>query len=177
MRTKVQENITFVQSTIEDIDAIFGLYDDAIAFQKTVFKRNWQGFERALIEKEISEGRQWKMISEGEIACIFAIDFNDPVIWGLKDNDPSIYLHRIVTDPFFRGNNHVSAIIEWALEFGKSNKKQYIRMDTWGDNPNLIAYYVKCGFNHIGFTTPENFDALPKHYENISLALFEIPIP
>ena len=32
-------------STIEDIDAIFDLYDQATAYQKTVFNKNWEGFD------------------------------------------------------------------------------------------------------------------------------------
>ena len=36
-----------------DIDAIFEMYDFAVAFQKTKFYKHWQGFDRALIEKKL----------------------------------------------------------------------------------------------------------------------------
>ncbi|WP_073229266.1 GNAT family N-acetyltransferase [Pedobacter caeni] len=163
-------------STIHDIDQIFELYDAAIAFQKTVFNKQWQGFERSLIERELKEERQWKIQIDGKTACIFAIDFNDPLIWKEKDVDPAIYLHRIVTNPEFRGANFVNEIVTWAHTFAAGKDKEYIRMDTWGDNPRLIAYYVKCGFNYLGNIIPEASNILPKHYENIELALFEIPV-
>lgn len=163
-------------STIHDIEQIFELYDAAIAFQKTVFNKHWQGFERSLIERELKEERQWKIQIDGKTACIFAIDFNDPLIWKEKDVDPAIYLHRIVTNPEFRGANFVNEIVTWAHTFATGKAKEYIRMDTWGDNPRLIAYYVKCGFNYLGNIIPEASNILPKHYENIELALFEIPV-
>ena len=48
-------------------------------------------------------------------------------------------------------------------------------MDTWGDNDSLIAYYQKCGFDFLGIITPD-YDDLPKHYEGITLSLFEIKV-
>lgn len=165
-----------VPSTLDDIEKIFELYDAAIAYQKTVFNKQWQGFERSLIERELNEQRQWKILIGGEIACIFAIDFNDPLIWKEKDADPSIYLHRIVTNPEYRGANFVNEIVSWAHIFAAENGKEYIRMDTWGDNPRLIAYYEQCGFSYLGNIIPEASNVLPKHYENIELALFEIPV-
>lgn len=170
------QELQFVKSTADDIDAIFSFYDDAIVFQKKVFKKHWKGFDRKLIETEVAEGRQWKILVNGKIACIFAVEFSDPLIWKEKNKDPSIYLHRIVSHSEFRGNKFMLAIIEWARNFGKANALQFIRMDTWGDNPNLIAYYVKSGFTHTGFSTPDPTPSLPKHYEGIELALFELKI-
>lgn len=169
-------NTQILSSTPEDIEAIFELYDAAIAYQKTVFEKQWQGFERTLVEREIKEQRQWKIIIDGEVACIFAIDFNDPLIWKEKDLDPSIYIHRIVTNPKFRGQKFVEQIIAWSHEFAGKLGKKYIRLDTWGDNPRLISYYERCGFTYLGNIVPEPSNTLPKHYENIVLALFEIPI-
>ena len=163
-------------STPEDIDAIFELYDAAVEFQKTVFNKQWQGFERSLVETEISENRQWKILENDRIACIFAITFNDPLIWKEKDADPAIYIHRIVTNPDFRGGAYVKEIVNWAGEYARSIDKQYIRMDTWGDNEKLRNYYVSCGFKYLGVTEMKKTEGLPKHYEGISLSLFEIKL-
>ncbi len=165
-----------VNSTIEDIDVIFKLYDSAIEHQKKVFHKHWQGFERALIETEIAEKRQWKIISENEIACIFAVTYNDAAIWKERDACPSIYIHRIVTNPKFRGQALVRDIVDWAKEFCKANEKKFLRMDTWADNPKLIEYYAGFGFNYVGVSRPENLEGLPKHYSGNPLALFEIEI-
>ena len=165
-----------INSTHEDIDTIFGLYDDAVAFQKTVFYKQWQGFDRLLVEKEVSENRQWKIVVDGSVACIFAITFNDPLIWKEKDQDPAIYIHRIVTNPKFRGGAYVKEIVKWAKQYARSIDKKFVRMDTWSDNEKLREYYTSCGFQYLGITVMENTGGLPKHYEGLSLSLFEIDI-
>jgi hypothetical protein len=47
-------------------------------------------------------------------------------------------------------------------------------MDTWADNEKLLEYYTSCGFDYVGVVSMEKTDGLPKHYEGISLSLFEI---
>jgi ribosomal protein S18 acetylase RimI-like enzyme len=164
-----------LNSTIEDIDRIFELYDEAIDYQKKVFHKQWEGFDRSLVEKEILENRQWKIIIDDEVACIFVLTYSDALFWKEKDEQPSIYIHRIVTNPKFRGASFVLAIIEWARVFCTLNNKQFIRMDTWGDNEKLIDYYVKCGFKFIGIVPLDNTEGLPSHYKG-TLALFEIQL-
>ncbi|MGO4904773.1 GNAT family N-acetyltransferase [Flavobacterium sp. W20_MBD1_R3] len=166
---------TFEPSTKQDIDKIFEFYDLAIAYQKTKFHKQWQGFERSLVTKEIAENRQWKVLINGEIGCIFAITFEDESIWKEKNVDQAVYFHRIVTHPKFRGQHFVEKIIKWGMLFAKEKKLDFLRMDTWGDNESLIEYYQKCGFNFLGVITPE-YKGLPKHYDGITLSLFQIEI-
>ena len=165
-----------LKSTPEDIDSIFSLYDDAVAYQKTKFEKHWLPFDRQMVKKEIEEGRQWKIMEGDAIAGVYAVAYEDPFIWAEKNADPAIYLHRIVTHSSFRGGGYVKAIIEWARQHAKENDKQFIRMDTWGDNEELINYYIKCGFNYLGSVTPQATENLPKHYSSIYLGLFEIAI-
>ncbi|RZL43443.1 MAG: GNAT family N-acetyltransferase [Pedobacter sp.] len=158
-----------------DIDVIFDFYDMAIAHQKKVFNKHWQGFSRELVQTEIAENRQYKILVDGEVACVFAVTFNDQLIWGDRDYE-SIYIHRIVTHPNFRGFSFVKEIIKWAKEYAVANGIKYIRMDTWADNEKLLDYYTSCGFDFVGVVTLEKSEGLPKHYEGISLSLFEIAI-
>jgi hypothetical protein len=37
---------------------------------------------------------------DGQIACVWAVTFNDPEIWK-NDQDAAIYIHRIATNPDF----------------------------------------------------------------------------
>jgi hypothetical protein len=175
LKVSQYQNMQVLNSRIEDIDTIFNLYDQAIEYQKTVFNRQWEGFERSLVETEIAENRQWKIILDNEVACIFAITFNDALFWKEKDKQPSIYIHRIVTNPKFRGASFVLSIIEWARGYCALKNKQFIRVDTWGDNQKLIDYYVKCGFNYLETVALDNTEGLPKHYKG-TLALFEIKL-
>lgn len=165
-----------VNSTSKDIHTIFEFYDQAIAYQKIKFNKHWQGFDVPLVEQEIKENRQYKIVEDGRVVCVFAVTFNDPAIWGEKDKDAAIYLHRIVTHPDYRGKNYVKNIAEWAVDFGRKNKLDFVRMDTWGDNEKLIQHYSNNGFNFLGVTEKINDATLPKHYDCISLSLFEIAV-
>lgn len=139
-----------LNSTREDLDEIFNLYKSATQLQIKNAVVPWPKFERRLIIKEIDEYRQWKITEDGKIACIWATCFSDPLIWEEKNNDPAVYIHRIATNPDFRGNKFVVNIINWAKEYAKQNGKEYIRMDTVGMNEKLINHYTSCGFSYLG---------------------------
>lgn len=161
-------------STSHDIEEIFRLYKIATDFQKTKFTVHWPEFERSLIETEIAENRQWKMVINNQIACVWATTFSDSQIWEERNNDPAVYIHRIATNPDFRGQNLVQHIVEWSKQFARSNKKRFIRMDTVGDNPGLISYYTKCGFEFLGLSKLKNTEGLPAHYNNATVSLFQL---
>lgn len=165
-----------IPSNSSDLVTIFNLYDKAVAFQKTKFDKHWLDFDEAMVQREIDEGRQWKIMEGAEVACIFAIAYEDPFIWKEKNADAAIYIHRIVTDPSFRGKGYVKHIVAWARQHAVTTNKQFIRMDTWGDNEGLIKYYQECGFEYLGNITPTASEQLPKHYSAISLSLFQITI-
>ncbi|WP_308302161.1 hypothetical protein [Psychroflexus sp. MES1-P1E] len=99
-----------LNSKIEDINKIFEFYKIATDFQKTKSIVPWPNFDLELIEKEISENRQWKIVIDDEIACVWAITESDIQIWQEKNEEPAIYIHRISTNPNFRGRNLVSEI-------------------------------------------------------------------
>jgi GNAT superfamily N-acetyltransferase len=169
--------MAILNSTPEDIDFIFELYRLASEYQRKNGYNMWKDFERELIETEINEKRLWKVVEDGEIACIFSIFYNDPLLWGKDDNEFSIYIHRIATNPKFKGRGMTNLIIDWAKAHAKETGRKFIRMDTWADNKNLADYYVKCGFNIAGYKQlDKEAKGLPKHYSTLSLVLFEIVV-
>jgi ribosomal protein S18 acetylase RimI-like enzyme len=162
-------------STLEDIDAIFELYAIAVSYQKIKFPANqWLEFDRELIETEILENRQWKLLINGEIACVWATTFSDPEIWEERNIDPSIYIHRIATNPNFRGQNFVAKIVNWSKEYAQITDKQFIRLDTCGDNQGLIKHYTNSGFEFLGMKKLKNANNLPAHYIKADVCFFEI---
>ncbi|WP_293298440.1 GNAT family N-acetyltransferase [Pedobacter sp. UBA4863] len=168
--------IQVANSTPEDITIIFEFYDLAIEHQKKVSPKQWQGFDSELIKEEIADGRQYKILVDGNVAAIFAVTYKDPQIWLGKDGEAAVYIHRIVTHPNYRGYGFVKVIIDWAKEYRKTKPLDYIRMDTWADNERLLKYYTGCGFNHVGEIKIAANSGLPKHYEGITLNLFEIKL-
>jgi len=166
----------FHNSATSDLEAIFELYDAAIAHQKAVSKMHWLPFDTKMVEAEIAEHRQWKILVDGQIACVFVTAYTDAAIWGEKDYEPSVYLHRIVTNPAFRGRNFVGAIVEWSKQHGKALNKKMLRLDTWAENLKLKEVYLRNGFQFLGNAAPADPTALPSHYSGIVLGFYEMLI-
>jgi ribosomal protein S18 acetylase RimI-like enzyme len=165
------------KSTVDDINEIFRLYDLATEHQKIKFPDNlWPTFDRKMVELEIKEGRQYKLIIEGKTACIWAITHSDPEIWQEKNKDAAIYIHRIATNPIFRGQNFVAKIVIWAKEYAHTNALDFIRLDTCGDNQSLIKHYTSCGFEFLGMFKIKDSTGLPSHYVDADVCYFEIDL-
>lgn len=163
-------------SSINDVGVILELYDCGIEYQKARLGSHWRSFDKNLLLKEIGENRHLKIIDQGAIACIFSVAFTDALLWGQRDSDPAIYLHRIVANHLFRGKRYTRHIIEWAKKYGKENNKKFIRLDTSSDNQQLNNYYTDCGFIFCGLKHFDKTENVPLHYLDADLSLFEIQI-
>jgi ribosomal protein S18 acetylase RimI-like enzyme len=161
---------------LEDLELIFELYESATLYQKERFTSHWPEFDKEMVKQEIIANRQWKMIINGEVACIWATTFSDPLIWENKDVDPSVYIHRIATHPNFRGNGFVKKIVAWATLYAIQHSKRFVRMDTVGANHKLIKHYTGCGFQFLGLSQLTNTEGLPQHYHNAVVSLFELEV-
>jgi len=159
-------------SDLSDISKIFELYRTATEYMKSKNQVHWPEFSKDLIINEIEENRQWKLLIDGQIACIWATTFNDELIWEDRNNDPAVYIHRIAINPDFRGQNLVKKLFAWAGEFGKKNHLSYIRMDTVGLNRGLIDHYKKVGFEFLGTRKLKNTIGLPNHYKDGEVCFF-----
>jgi GNAT superfamily N-acetyltransferase len=168
--------LQITNSTQMDLDIIFRLFDGAIAYQQRNHYELWPRFSEELIMNEMDEKRHWKIVGGETIACIFSVLYNDPVIWGEKNKDGAVYLHRIAVNPAFKGKGIMKLIRHWAIEHARQKGLQYVRMDTWGNNENLRAYYINCGFNYIGQQHLKEADGLPGHYGGSILSLFQIEV-
>ena len=140
-------NYTIEKSTLEDIPEIIKRYEAAAAFQHTKKKVVvWPSFDPALVEKEILEGRQWKLIHNNRIRCVWAIAFNDPQIWEERDKDPSIYIHRIATHPAARGQLMVKKIVGWAIPYAKKKEENSLEIRHLGKQHPTHRILSKCRF-------------------------------
>lgn len=162
-------------SKAADIDEIFRLYDLASAHQQLKGVVVWPKFERSLVETELAENRQWKLLIDGSIACVWAITFSDEEIWEERNKDAAVYIHRIATNPAFRGHNFVFSIVKWAKGYAKANEKKFVRLDTLGNNTKLIEHYTNAGFTFLGIHHLTNTASLPMHYQKEpNCCLFEM---
>ncbi|MFD0798276.1 GNAT family N-acetyltransferase [Maribacter chungangensis] len=167
--------MTIINSTSEDINEIFRLYKQASDYQRT---REgvvvWPTFERNVVATELAEKRQFKLIINNSVACIWAVTFMDADIWEERNADAAVYIHRIATNPEFRGHNFVATIVAWAKDYARANDKRFVRLDTVGNNSKLIAHYTRAGFSFLGLFDLQHTDTLPAHYKEAPVSLFEI---
>jgi predicted GNAT family N-acyltransferase len=169
--------MTIKNVSIVDIDEVFRLYKIASEYQREKKKVIvWPNFDRNMVETEITEKRQFKMLIENEVVCIWAITFNDEQIWEEKNKDSAIYIHRIATSPNFRGKKMVAKIVDWAKQFADEKEIQFIRLDTLGNNTRLIEHYKEAGFDFLGMHTLKDTSNLPEHYQEAPVCLFEIDL-
>lgn len=166
--------MTIIRSKSEDIPKIFALYNEAIAYQKSVKGNVWKGFEVSLVEREIAEERHYVIKEETDIACTFVLAFDDEIIWKEANKDKAVYIHRIAVNPNFRGKGYVKIIINWIKENAKNWDLDYIRLDTESGNEGINQHYLNCGFTYKGLTKVNWEEGMPLHYKNATLSLFEI---
>ena len=159
-----------------DRETIHWIFEEAIAYQKRKGFPAWVGYDKKQLRDEMEKRQQYKIDIAGELACVFSVFHSDKVIWEEREKGDSIYLHRIVVHPNFKGQNMFRKILDWSIKYATEKGREHIRMDTWADNPNIIAYYKKHGFKFVdNFTTPDTEELAP-HYRNQKLALLEYKI-
>jgi ribosomal protein S18 acetylase RimI-like enzyme len=177
LKTTMSNTFDIKNCSFADLDAVMSLYDSAVRLQTEKKMVVWPRFERSFVEKEIQEQRQWKLLIDDQIACNWAVAFEDKEIWGARDNNNAIYIHRIATNPAFRGNRFVDVIVKWAKSYARSKGKKYVRLDTLGNNTRLIEHYTSAGFKFLGIFKLTDTRTLPEHYQREpNCCLFEIEV-
>lgn len=162
---------------LTDTNEILSLYEAARNLQIQRQMVVWPSFQKSFIENEINEGRQWKITIDNVVVCNWTITFEDKEIWGDKDRNDSIYIHRICNNPDFRGKRYIDKIVEWSKQYAKNIRKPFIRLDTLGNNTKLIKHYTSAGFNFLGMSRLTDTVTLPSHYQDEpNCCLFEIDL-
>lgn len=174
METNTAEDIRIVNTTHDDLNTIYWLFDKAMELQEKNNYRVWDTIDKIALQKDIHEGLQYKVVKGGDILCIFSIQQNDPFIWRDKDRGDAIYLHRIVMHPDYKGQRQFKHILNWAKSFASQNNLIFVRMDTWADNLKIIEYYKSFGFEFIENYKTTNATELPIQNRNLDVALLQI---
>jgi GNAT superfamily N-acetyltransferase len=166
----------FVNTTPSDLPFIFDLFDQSILYQEKHCYPVWLNYDKGAIECDMLNKNQYKVLVDDVIGIVFSVAYSDKIIWRERDKIDAVYLHRIVVNPIFKGQKLFGAVMKWAIRHTQQKGLQYLRMDTWAVNTNIINYYQSFGFSIIeNYTTP-NSAALPEHNRNLALTLLEYKI-
>jgi len=165
-----------INTDVRDMRQIFELFDLSVQYQERKGYPIWRNYDKNTIAKDIKEKNQYKVVIGLSMVMIFSVRYSDKIIWRELDRGNSIYLHRIVVNPAFKGQRLFGAILDWAIEHSKQNRLETVRMDTWAENMTIINYYKSFGFTFVeNYTTPDD-EELPIHNRNLALTLLEYRI-
>ncbi len=168
--------LEIIHTELNDLDFSRWLLEEANAYQTKNGYSTWTNFDMELIRNEINSKSQYKIIIENEIACIFSIVYSDKPLWKEMENGDALYLHRIIVNPKHKGKRLFGNILDWSVQVVNNKGLNFIRMDTWADNPTLIHYYKTFGFQFIKNITTSNEPELAPQYRNKFLALMEYEV-
>ena len=116
------------------------------------------------------------MLQGTQLLGIFSVQYSDPLIWGNRDQNNAVYLHRILANPVFRGQRLFEKVLSKARRLARQRNLEFIRMDTWSDNTKLIGYYQSFGFKITGHHITADTAALPVQNRNLSVVLLEMKL-
>jgi GNAT superfamily N-acetyltransferase len=168
-----------IKAVPRDRSFIYSLYLNAIKYQLDHGYPAWNGYNVDLIDQEIHSATLQKIMINGEIAAIFSAGRDgvlEEELWKDKATDKALYLNRIITNPTYKGQRLLGSILDWARNYCRINDLQFIRLDTWADNPQLVNYYLSFGFQNLGTFETSNASDLPLQYRNLQLTIMEIGV-
>ena len=163
-------------TTTADLGFVYQLFDSSITYQEERGYPTWRGYDKTALMLDVSNKNQYRIVIDSQIAIVFSVCYSDPIIWGERENNDSVYLHRIVINPVFKGQKLFGKILDWAIEHTRQKGRHFVRMDTWANNPNIIEYYKTFGFTFLDSIVTPDVAELPSHNRNIALALLELKL-
>ena len=163
-------------ATPAHLPEIRAAYADARALQAANRAFQWPEFSDRSILGEMEEGRLFRVLDRDSLVGVFSVAYEDPAIWGELERGAHIYLHRFARAASYRGRGLLDAILAWAIARSEALGREGLRLDTWGGNEALIAYYESRGFTLVQKRTMGSDPRLSPHYVGLFLALLERPL-
>ena len=162
-----------VNAELSDLEQIYALFDHSIIYQEKHGYPSWRSYDQNAVIKDVKNKNSYKIVVGSKTAIVFSICYTDRIIWREYDLGESIYLHRIVVNPEFKGQKLFGRILEWTIKHAREKGCRNIRMDTWAANPAIVEYYKGFGFRFVeNYTTPDSAE-LPVHNRKLALSLLE----
>lgn len=172
----VKNESIITNTTMAEWSAIMELFEAAIHDQASRGRKVWASIDADALKRDIQNRLQYKVIANERIVCLFSALYADPLIWGDRDQQDAIYLHRIVVNPHQKGNRLFQQVLDWACDVARRKNLRYIRMDTWADNDRIISYYESFGFRKLDTLITGDSPDLPEQNRNLHIALLQYEV-
>jgi ribosomal protein S18 acetylase RimI-like enzyme len=167
--------IIVVPASADALAAIRSAYDSARQVQRARSESVWPEFSDESIVSQIDAGCLFCVVDGEEFLAVFTVAHEDRLIWGDRERGAHLYLHRIARTATSAGRGIVDAVLSWARAECRRLGRDGLRLDTWANNPKLVALYERHGFHLVGSRRMGIEPGLSPHYHGIELALLEAP--
>ncbi|MEP7067354.1 MAG: GNAT family N-acetyltransferase [Gemmatimonadota bacterium] len=151
-------------------------YTDARAKQAAHAAFQWPVFTERSILDQMESGQLLRVIDGDAFVGVFTVAYEDPAIWGELERGAHVYLHRFARASTYKGRGLVDALLGWSIAKCEELGREGLRLDTWGHNDALIAFYESRGFTLVETRTLGSDPRLASHYDGLYLALLERPL-
>src|SRR5258706_14975901 len=111
--------IKVINTKMSDVGQIFELFEHSINYQEKKGVPVWRNYDKNAVIKDIQEKNQYKVVIDSTPAIVFSVRYSDKIIWRNLDHGNSIYLHRIVVNPDFKGQKLFGTVLDWAIDHAK----------------------------------------------------------
>ena len=144
---------TLSSARMEEIPAIFALYEKRVAWMDAVGIRQWNvsdyltAYPASYYEEACAAGSLYAL-HDGEKIVGAAVLLQSDDRWADRAADKAYYVHNLVTDVAAKGAGR--ALLAQAEEMARANGMRYMRLDCAVDNRALNEYYASMGYELAG---------------------------
>lgn len=145
------------KASLEDLDAIWEILQDAIAQRKKDGSTQWQdGYPNpASIREDINNGFGYVLVEEDRIIAYAAIIFGiEPAYEAIQgkwlSNNPYVVVHRVATAEHFKGKGIATQLFLLIEALSIQNKVFSIKVDTNFDNKPMLRILEKLNYTYCG---------------------------
>ena len=144
------------KGTIGDVKVIMAIIKDAIIDMESQGIFQWDNIypNEDVISTDIYEENLYVYFDENIIKGFIVLnEFQDKEYEMVKwkyDTVRNLIIHRLCIDPKYKGMGIATEFIKYAEIFGKRNKYQSIRLDSFINNSNACKLYAKNGYKQRG---------------------------
>ena len=147
------------RATEKDIDEIAQLYDDLNDYlaehdngprwKKGVYPL------REHAERAVAEGTLYEAVIDGRIAgaVVYSREQDEAyreIHWQIGFDVPVIVINKLAVHPDYMRCGVAKALLNYAVELGRTQGIKAIRLDTYEENVSAIKLYEKCCFQYMG---------------------------
>ena len=94
----------------------------------------------------LSEGATWIAADRGAVVGTITLQDADDLVWA---GEPPVaqYVHRLAVRRSAAGTG--ARLLGWAEQETAASGRELVRLDCWGSNARLRAYYEAAGYRHV----------------------------